>query len=245
MGLAKRVIPTLLYRGAQLFKGKQFSSWRSIGHARQAVLIHNSRGVDELIMLDITATPEGREPDYKTAFDLSTNCFCPLTIGGGISKFEHAKKLFEAGADKIAVGSKAFDGLIEDISEKYGKQAVVAALDVKGRGVYTHCGQKLSRFDPVGWAKELERSGAGEILLTSIEREGTMNGFDLELIRKVSGAVDIPVIAHGGCGMLSHALEAIHAGASAVAIGSMFAFTEETPKTVACYLRDNGVEVRL
>jgi len=235
MMLAVRVIPTLLYRGETLVKGKQFQSWRSVGHVQQAARIHAMRGVDELCCLDIGATPEGRGPNFALVEKLTDGNFCPVTVGGGVRTVEDVKLLLRAGADKVAIKTKALD-LIPRVADAVGSQAVVASLDHS---------TKYAAVDPVMLACEFEMYGAGEILLTSILREGMMEGYDLEMIKAVSEAVSIPVIAHGGCGTYLHMLEAIQSGASAVAAGAMFQFTDQTPRGAAEYLSSKGIEVRL
>ena len=232
MPLAKRVIPTLLCRGRQLVKGVAFDSWRSVGHAAQAVRIHQARGVDELVLLDIAATAEGRGPDLQLVDELAEACFMPLAVGGGVRSVEDIQKLLRAGADKVVIRT-AGPELARRASAVVGRQAIVASIDVRGLG------------DAVAAASRWEDAGAGEILLTRVEREGTLQGYDLELIRTVSRAVSIPVIAHGGAGTYQHMLEAIDAGADAVAAGAMFIFTEATPRGAAEYLAQHGVEARI
>lgn len=251
--LATRIIPTMLVSGSKLVKGKQFNSWRSIGHAAQAAQIHAARGVDELCILDITATKEGRGPDFELCRTLSQWCFTPLTFGGGVRSINDISGLLWAGADKVCIGTMLGDSeLIEESCAHFGSQAIVASIDYRAcRVVNGHGEIKLGHDDgpcpmhPLAWASHLEDLGVGEILLTCIDREGMMDGYDLEMIRLVSREVSIPVIAHGGCGMPWHCLEAIRAGADAVAVGSMFCFTDETPRSVAEYLDREGIEVRL
>ena len=246
--LAKRIIPSLLKRGRNLVKGQQFKSWRVVGHALQSVRTHNARGVDELIFLDIGATPEGRGPDFDLVRELTEDCFMPVTVGGGVKSVSDVKRLLEAGADKVAIGTGAcrVPDLVRDCADIFGSQAIVVSIDVGyGNSVMINCGTEPYAHDPVEYADWAQRAGAGEILLTSIDDEGTMRGYDLDLIRRVTESVSIPVIAHGGCGNPQHMLEAIQAGASAVAAGAMFQFTDVTPKECAMYLHENGVEVRL
>lgn len=246
--LAKRIIPTLLYRGSTLVKGKQFQSWRSVGHVQQAARIHAMRGVDELCCLDIGATPEGRGPDFALVEKLTDGNFCPVTVGGGVRTVEDVKMLLRAGADKVAICTGS-SRLIEESASRFGSQAIVAAIDVgnvaKLQMSYVRCGSSTTGWEAVALARRYERDGAGEILLTSIDREGTMEGYDLDLIKAVSEAVSIPVIAHGGAGTYSDFHKAILAGADAVAAGAMFQFTDATPKGAAEYLAAQGIEVRL
>ena len=255
MPLAKRIIPTLLVRGRQLFKGQQFQSWRSVGLAAQAVRIHQARGVDEIVICDISATAEGRGPDLSLIEELSDVLYCPLAVGGGVRTVADVKAILRAGGDKVIVCTAAQqlgrsdtgqEWVIKAMVDAVGSQAIVAAIDVKDGKVWTNSGTTVADDCGVaGNAALLAEWGAGEILLTSIEREGTLQGYDLDLIRAVSSAVSIPVIANGGCGTPQHALEAIEAGASAVGIGAMFLFSDHTPRSVAQYLMENNVEARV
>lgn len=253
MGLAVRIIPTLLTRGRTLVKGVAFDAWRSVGLAQQAVRIHSLRGVDELVMLDIGATPEGRGPDLKLVEELAETCFMPLAVGGGIKSVSDVEQLLRAGADKVVICSALFadPDLLDRCAARFGAQAIVVAFDVSARHGYRMCshGGKCRDTPPdiddvahqAYWAA---RRGAGEIMLTAVDREGAMQGYDLDLISAVSRAVDIPVIAHAGAGTYHHMLEAIQAGANAVAAGSMFQFTDQTPRGAAEYLQQHGIEVR-
>jgi cyclase len=246
--LAKRIVPTLLVKGRQLFKGVSFkASERSIGHAAQAVRVHAKRGVDELVLLDITATAEGRGPDLGLVRELSEELFIPLTVGGGVRSLQDIDALLRAGADKVSIGAGLMlePELVSAASARFGRQAIVASIDVRGGYVVPAAVGCCVDRDPAGWAKYLEDEGAGEILLTSVDRDGTLGGYDLDLIREVSSATAIPVIASGGCGSYADMLAAIHAGADAVAAGAVFAFTDCTPRGAAKFLRENGVCVRL
>ena len=245
--LAKRIIPTLLKRGRNLVKGQQFKSWRVVGHALQSVRTHNARGVDELIFLDIGATPEGRGPDFDLVAELTHDFFSPITVGGGVKSVADVKRLLAAGADKVSIGTAVCEvpNLVQDCADEFGSQAIVVSIDVGfGNSVMIRCGKEGYAHDPVEYAQWAQRAGAGEILLTSIDNEGTLQGYDLDLIKKVSEAVSIPVIAHGGCGNPSHMAHALNCGASAVAAGAMFQFTDITPKDCAQFLYENGFEVR-
>jgi cyclase len=239
MGLAVRIIPTLLMRGPHLVKGKQFSGDRVIGSVLQAVRIHNMRGVDELILMDVGATPEGRGPDFKLIEAITRDCFCPITVGGGVRSVQDVRDLLNAGADRVAICTawKADAMLLQQCADVVGCQAIVAAIDAPN-------GDDLTRPIIKAAASLANALGAGEILLTSIAREGTMTGYDLDLIRAVSAAVDVPVIAHGGCSGYEDMRLAIEAGASAVAAGALFCFTDATPRGAAQYLNEHGVEVR-
>lgn len=248
MGLAHRVIPVICCRGRTAFKGKRFDAWRSIGLASEKVRVHAARGVDEVCLLDIGATPEGRGPDLGLVAELSEVLFAPLSVGGGVRNLEDARALLRAGADKVVVGTMGFSAVpnvVKDIADTVGRQALVVAVDVRKGAVFTYCGRHSTRMEPVEYAKLMAAEGAGEILLTSIDREGTLEGYDLDLIRAVSEAVSIPVIAHGGCSGYPDMLEAIKAGASAVAAGALFQFTDATPKEAATYLHQMGIEARV
>ncbi len=243
MGLAVRIIPTLLTRGRTLVKGVAFDSWRSVGMAHQAVRIHSMRGVDELVMLDIAATPEKRGPDLKLVEELAETCFMPLAVGGGIACLQDIKALLRAGADKVVIRT-AGPLLCRAAADTVGSQAIVAAIDATSldRNPET-CAQLNDQA--VRKAVKWQEAGAGEIMLTRCEREGLMRGYDIALIRAVTEAVDIPVIAHGGCGTYHDMVLAVMAGANAVAAGSMFQFTDQTPRGAAEFLKKNNIEVRL
>lgn len=238
MGLAVRIIPTLLQRGPTLVKGKQFDAWRSVGHVAQAFAIHQAREVDELIYLDIAATPEGRGPNFELVQELTKTFMAPLTVGGGVRGLDDACRLLACGADKVAIRTNVHT--IANCAAFLGSQAIVAAIDVSGNGVLGH-----PAFTPAHFAELMQNIGAGEILLTSVEREGTLEGYDLDLIREVCERVSIPVIAHGGCSGYDDMLAAIQAGASAVAAGALFQFTDCTPQEAAEYLGAQGIETRM
>jgi cyclase len=229
--LRTRVIPVLLLRGESLVKTVRFGRFRYIGDPCNTVRIFNELEVDELAFLDITATPEGRGPNFALLQDIASECFMPLSYGGGLRSFEDAARVFETGFEKVVINSHAYERpeIISEIAEVYGSQAVVAAIDVK-RSMFgkpttvSGSGRRRHPMSPVTWAMELERRGAGEILLTSVDREGTWTGYDLALIRSVSEAVEVPVIAHGGASGPADLARAVGAGASAVAVGSMVVF---------------------
>lgn len=242
--LAKRIIPTILCRGRTLVKGVAFNSWRSVGLAAQAVRIHSMRGVDEICLLDISATAEGRGPDLKLVEELAETCYMPISVGGGVCTLKDATALLRAGADKVVVRSGG-TAACREIAVSLGCQAVVAAIDVTTMDQNPKATTPALRVIATESAKEWERAGAGEIMLTRCEREGTLMGYDIDLIRQVSAAVSIPVIAHGGCGTYEHMAEAIESGADAVAAGAMWLFTDATPRGAAEYLASRNIEVRL
>lgn len=244
--LASRIIPVVLARGQQAVKGKGFDSWRSVGQLRQAIRVYEMRQVDEVVLLDIAATPDGKEPNVPFVKDFAGEFFCPVTVGGGVRNLDHFRQLLAASADKVAINTAAIEtpDLIDAAANKFGAQAVVVSIDVKGGRVIPHCGAGSPGPDPVSWAKEVESRGAGEILLNAIDRDGTLSGYDLDLVESVSGAVGIPVIACGGAGSYQHFKEALDAGAHAVAASALWHFTDSTPAEAADYLAAQGIPVR-
>ncbi len=249
--LKTRIMPTLLYRGTGLVKGVGFDAWRIVGAPVQAVRLYNMRQVDELVFLDIDATREGRAPDYALIDDIADDCFMPLTVGGGIRTVEHVERLLEVGADKVSINSAAVEvnGLVADVARRFGAQCVVASVDARriegGWRVSTRSGTHATDLDPVEFSRVLEEEGAGEILLTSVERDGTMKGYDIELCQAVSDAVGIPVIASGGAGSIEHVRDVLKNGrASAAAMASLFHFTELTPLEIKAALAQDGIAVR-
>lgn len=249
--LKVRVIPTLLYKDVGLVKGTGFDSWRRVGSAMPAVKVYNTRDVDELMLLDITATTDARPPDYNAIAELAEECFVPLTVGGGVADIDAVRALLRAGADKVTINSAAYTKpeLITEAALRFGSQCVVACIDAvadgDGHECLSHAGKRATGRRPAEWAAELERLGAGEILIQSVERDGTLSGYDLELIRSVAEAVSIPVIASGGAGSYAHLHAAlVEAGASAVAAAAMFHFTEQTPAQAKAYLAERGIPVR-
>ena len=244
--LSIRIIPTILSRDLHLVKGQKYDSSRVVGHALQAGRIHATRGVDELMILDVAATPDNRDPDYAMVKSLSEKCFIPITVGGGVRTMEHIKSLLDAGADKVMIGTAAVEDpkFIRKAADFYGSQAISVSIDVRAGRVYSNCGKVPTTLNPVVWAKTCVSMGAGEIMVTDIERDGMMTGYDLELIRSISQAVPIPVIASGGAGNYEHLYQAIQAGASAVGAGAMWLFTDQTPKEASAYLLSRGIEAR-
>jgi len=249
--LKVRVIPTLLWKSIGLVKGIGFDSWRRVGTALPAVKVYNTRDVDELILLDITATAEGRPPDIEIVAELASECFVPFTVGGGISDVTTVRKLLRAGADKIVINSAAYrlPELVTEVALRFGSQCIVASIDVRCHEGRYECfalsGREATGRAPEEWAQQLENYGAGEILLTRVEFDGMMSGYDVELIRRVSDSVTIPVIASGGAGHYAHMYAALTEGrASAVAAASMFHFTEQTPAEAKAYLAARGIPVR-
>lgn len=226
-----RVIPVLLFKSGGLVKTVQFSREKYVGDPINAVRIFNEKEVDELVLLDITASEKGRPPDPRFVEDLAGECFMPFCYGGGVSDLEQIQKLLRVGAEKVSLNTAAVrtPELVEKASRRFGSQSVVVSIDVKkhllGRySVHIQRGKQDTGIDPVEFAKEMARRGAGELLLNSIDRDGTYQGYDIDLIRKVSHAVTIPVVACGGARNVDDFVMAVRAGASAVAAGSMFVF---------------------
>jgi cyclase len=250
--LKVRVIPTLLWKDFGLVKGVRFDSWRRVGSVLPAIKVYNSRDVDELVLVDIKASSEARVPDHESVAEFADECFVPLTVGGGIRSFDNIVSLLHAGADKVALNTALFEQpeLVDEAARQFGSQCVVASVDVHRSedGSYrcvSYSGSRDTGREPVEWASELANRGAGEILLTSIDRDGTMTGYDLEITANVSSAVGIPVIASGGAGNYQHMIDAVcRAGASAVAAASIFHFTEQTPAEAKDAMEAAGIPVR-
>ena len=230
--LQKRVIPVLLFKGEGLVKGVQFKNHQYVGDPINAVQIFNAHDVDEILFLDITATAEGRIPDPQMIQRIADQCLFPFGVGGGIRTLDDARKILSSGAEKVCLNTYAFENpkLITEIAEIYGSQSVVVCIDVEKSffGKYqvkTRSGKSNTKLSPVEAAKLVEKYGAGEIVIQSIDKDGQCEGYDIDLIRQVADAVKIPVIAVGGAGNLDHMKVAVKEGhASAVAAGSMFVF---------------------
>ncbi|WP_137890892.1 imidazole glycerol phosphate synthase cyclase subunit [Ramlibacter sp. 2FC] len=250
--LKVRVIPTLLWKQFGLVKGVGFDSWRRVGPVLPAIKVYNQREVDELVLVDIVAHQSEDDPDFESIDEFGQDCFVPLTVGGGITRIEQVQRLLRAGADKVSVNTAIYTRpeLVTDIAKRHGAQCVVASIDVRaqeggGWACFSHAGKEATNREVTALARELEDRGAGEILITSIERDGTMQGYDLALVESVVRAVQIPVIASGGAGNYQHMVDAVtQAGASAVAAASIFHFTEQTPAGAKAALAAAGVPVR-
>lgn len=250
--LKVRVIPTLLYRSAGLVKGVGFDAWRRVDTVLPAIKVYNMREVDELILLDLDATDEGRDPDYVSIRDFSKECFVPFCVGGGICNTRQMQKLLRAGADKVCVNSAAYENpaLVSEGARLFGSQCIVVSIDCRKIGKDYVCfarnGRKHTGHLLREWAKTMEQAGAGELLVTSVTLDGTMQGYDIDLIREAADTVKIPVIASGGAGNYEHMYQAVrNANASAVAAASIYHFTEQTPKEAKEYLQERGIPVRL
>ena len=230
--LTTRVIPCLLLRKAALVKTIKFKDASYVGDPINAIKIYNEKEVDELIFLDITATIDKRKPPFKIISEIASECFMPVAYGGGVQSLEDVKEIFSLGIEKVSLNSYAVENpdFVRTVADKFGNQAVVVSIDVKktmwgSYRVYTHGGRKATNFDPVQLAVQMEQQGAGEILLTSIDRDGTMTGYDVDLTKKVTSAVSIPVIACGGAGKVEDfGVVVKQGGASGVAAGSMVVY---------------------
>ena len=250
--LAKRIIPCLDVTGGRVVKGVNFVDLRDAGDPVETARAYEAQGADELTFLDITASSDERETVVHIVEEVARQVFMPLTVGGGIREVADVDVMLKAGADKISINTAAIRNpdLVNQASEPFGSQCIVVAIDARrneqgGWTVYTHGGRNPTELDAVAWAKEVAQRGAGEILLTSMDADGTKDGYDLELTRSVSEAVSIPVIASGGAGNLDHLAEAVTEGkADAVLAASIFHFGEYTIAEAKARMRERGVEVR-
>ena len=253
MGLAKRVIPCLDVTAGRVVKGVNFVSLRDAGDPVEIAARYDAEGADELAFLDITASSDERDILLHVVEAVASQVFIPLTVGGGVRKVEDVRRLLNAGADKVSINTAAVQNpaLVEEASGKVGNQCIVVAIDAKraaggGWEVYTHGGRKRTGLDAVDWARRMVASGAGEILLTSMDRDGTRDGFDLALTRAVADAVSVPVIASGGVGSMQHLAAGVLEGkADAVLAASVFHFGDFTVRAAKEHLRACGIEVRL
>ncbi len=250
--LAKRIIPCLDVESGRVVKGVHFVNLRDAGDPVELASFYDREGADELVFLDITASHEGRDTLVELAGRTGDEVFIPYTIGGGISTLEDIRNILKAGADKVSINTAAVDdpSLITRASERFGNQCVVVAIDGRGRGdgtweVYTHGGRKPAGVDVLEWARRVERLGAGEIMLTSMDRDGTKLGYDLPMTKAVCRAVSIPVIASGGAGNLEHLVEAIEeTGCDAVLAASIFHYGEHSIAGAKKLLASRGIVVR-
>ena len=263
--LAKRIIPCLDVKDGRVVKGVRFVDLRDAGDPVEAALAYDAQGADELVFLDITASHEGRETMLDVVRRTAEGIYMPLTVGGGIRSIEDVRRLLRAGADKVSLNTAALErpAVIHEAAERFGSQCIVVAIDARGRAsrggasgeasgemdrrwtVYTHGGRRPTGRDALEWAREAVELGAGEILLTSMDRDGTKDGYDLELTRAVAEGVTVPVIASGGAGSLEHLWEGLTAGrADAVLAASIFHFGIHTIAEAKAYLRERGVVVR-
>jgi cyclase len=253
VSLAKRVIPCLDVTAGRVVKGVNFVGLRDAGDPVEIAARYDEQGADELCFLDITASSDERDIIVHVIEAVAERVFIPLTVGGGVRKVEDVRRLLNAGADKVSINTAAVQNpaLVREASDKVGNQCIVVAIDAKRRSgggweVYTHGGRRPTGIDALEWARRMERAGAGEILLTSMDRDGTREGFDLGLTRAVSDAVGVPVIASGGVGTLEHMAEGVlEGGADAVLAASIFHFGEHTVAECKQLMKARGIEVRL
>jgi cyclase len=257
MTLAKRIIPCLDVDNGRVVKGVNFVGIRDAGDPVEVAKRYNEQGADEITFLDITATHEGRDTTVHTVEQIASEVFIPLTVGGGIRTVDDIRTMLNAGADKVSINSAAVKNpeFVREASERFGAQCIVVAIDAKRVSeegeeprweIFTHGGRKPTGIDAVAWAVKMADYGAGEILLTSMDRDGTKNGFDLGVTRAISDAVSIPVIASGGVGDLQHLVDGVKEGrADAVLAASIFHFGEYSVPQAKQFMRDQGVEVRL
>jgi imidazole glycerol-phosphate synthase subunit HisF len=256
MGLAKRIIPCLDVTGGRVVKGVNFVGLRDAGDPVEIARRYDEQGADELAFLDITASSDSRGLILSVIEEVAAQVFIPLTVGGGVRSVADVRSLLNAGADKVSINTSAVQNpqLVADASSRYGAQCIVVAIDAKQTDdgarprweVFTHGGRKASGRDAVEWAKQMQALGAGEILLTSMDRDGTKNGFDLALTRVICDAVDVPVIASGGAGNLQHLVDGVlQGGADAVLAASIFHYGEYTVLEAKQYMAQHDIEVRL
>ncbi|SMF22519.1 cyclase [Alteromonadaceae bacterium Bs31] len=257
MALAKRIIPCLDVDKGRVVKGVQFVDIRDAGDPVEVAKKYNQQGADELTFLDITASHEARETTIHTVEQIAAEVFIPLTVGGGIRTLEDIRNMLNAGADKVSINSAAVKDpdFVKRAAERFGSQCIVVAIDAKSVSaegetprweIFTHGGRKPTGIDAVAWAVKMCDNGAGEILLTSMDKDGTKDGFDLGVTRAISDAVPVPVIASGGVGNLQHLVDGvINGGADAVLAASIFHFGEYSVPEAKAFMRDNNIEVRL
>ncbi|MGB0763799.1 MAG: imidazole glycerol phosphate synthase subunit HisF [Luminiphilus sp.] len=257
MALARRIIPCLDVDDGRVVKGVNFVGIRDAGDPVEIARRYNEQGADEITFLDITASHEGRDTTIKTVERIAREVFIPLTVGGGVRSVADIRSLLNAGADKVSINTAAIKDpeLVRSAAQRFGAQCIVVAMDVKRVSsadedpryeLFTHGGRHPTGLEAVAWAKQMAEFGAGEILLTSMDRDGTRDGFELTVTRQISDAVDIPLIASGGVGTLEHlAAGILEGGADAVLAASIFHFGEYTIPEAKSYLADQGVEVRL
>jgi imidazole glycerol-phosphate synthase subunit HisF len=251
--LKVRVVPVLLLKEGRMIKTKQFSFYRDTGDPMLTVRVYDAQGADELVLLDISASVEGRTQWLDLISQSARECFIPITVGGGIRSVEDARRAFSAGADRVSVSTAAVEnpGLINELAETFGRANTVICIDARkeesGRYcVSTHSGRNMASLEVLSWARETADRGAGEILLHFVDRDGMMNGYDLPLLEEVVRSVPVPVMALGGVGTLQDLADGILIGkASAVAAASIFHFTDQSPIKAHSYLHDKGIPVCL
>jgi imidazole glycerol-phosphate synthase subunit HisF len=250
--LKKRIIPKFLIRGKRLVKCVRFfDNQREAGNPVSTAKVYDSYGIDELIFVDIDATPDGRAVTGSIIERVAEEVFIPFTVGGGIRSLDEIEALLKAGADKVSINSTAVadPSFVTQAASRFGDQCIVASIDYReeasgAKKVWSRCGNEATGLNAVEWALRMQDAHAGEILMTSIDRDGTMSGYDLDMIATLSEKLDVPLIASSGAGSLQDCKDALDAGASAITISSMFIFTDHSPIKVRTYLSTNGVPVR-
>jgi len=249
--LKNRIIPCLDVKNGRVVKGINFVELKDAGDPVEQAKIYSDGGADEICFLDITASNENRDTIYDVVERTSKNCFVPLTVGGGVRSIDDINKLLNCGADKVSINTAAVENpkVVLESSKKFGSLCIVVAIDAKKNGnkweVFTHGGRNNSGIDALEYAKKMEDSGAGEFLVTSMDRDGTQSGYDIELTQKISSMVNIPVIASGGVGTLDHLVDGIKSGASAVLAASIFHYGTYSVNEAKQYLASKDIPVRI
>ena len=249
--LKNRIIPCLDVKNGRVVKGINFVDLKDAGDPVEQAKIYSDGGADEICFLDITASNENRDTIYDVVERTSKNCFVPLTVGGGVRSIEDINKLLNCGADKVSINTAAVQNskVVEESSKKFGSQCIVVAIDAKKNGenweIFTHGGRNPTGINAIHFANKMEESGAGELLVTSMDKDGTQSGYDIDLMKKISSNVNIPVIASGGVGTLDHLAEGISAGASAVLAASIFHYGTFSIQEAKQYLASKDIPVRI
>jgi len=249
--LKNRIIPCLDVKNGRVVKGINFVDLKDAGDPVEQAKIYSDGGADEICFLDITASNENRDTIYEVVEKTSKKCFVPLTVGGGVRSIDDINKLLNSGADKVSINTAAVQNskVVEDSSRKFGSQCIVVAIDAKrgknGWEIFTHGGRKLTGINAIDFAVKMEKCGAGELLVTSMDKDGTQTGYDIDLMREISSIVNIPVIASGGVGSLDHLVNGIKAGASAVLAASIFHYGKYSIKQAKEYLNSKSIPVRI
>ena len=249
--LKNRIIPCLDVKNGRVVKGINFVDLKDAGDPVEQAKIYSDGGADEICFLDITASNENRDTIYDVVERTSKNCFVPLTVGGGVRSIEDINKLLNCGADKVSINTAAVQNpkVVEESSKKFGSQCIVVAIDAKKNGesweIFTHGGRKSTGINAIEFANKMANCGAGELLLTSMDKDGTQSGYDIELMKTISSNVNIPVIASGGVGTLDHLAEGIKSGASAVLAASIFHYGTYSVKEAKHYLASKDIPVRI
>ena len=249
--LKNRIIPCLDVKNGRVVKGINFVDLKDAGDPVEQAKIYSDGGADEICFLDITASNENRETIYDVVKETSKKCFVPLTVGGGVRSVDDINKLLNCGADKVSINTAAVQNpsVVLESSKKFGSQCIVVAIDAKKNGdtweIFTHGGRKETRINAIEFALKMEKSGAGELLVTSMDKDGTQSGYDIELMKTISKSVNIPVIASGGVGTLDHLVDGIKSGASAVLAASIFHYGTYSVNEAKQYLASKDIPVRI